>query len=132
MEGELASWPRRKRYRQGEYSAPSAIEIARQTPWKSGLAVICQGAQLGYNACLDAYAWEMQRTDEEGGENLLFSHEALRLAQEAVRAFPGYFRFWREGIILVDMNDVHEVVRNLRIYGGRDGWNMAGRTTRCL
>jgi hypothetical protein len=59
------------------------------------------------------------------------SPDAIRLANEAVRAFPGCFWFWRDDVAIETAADVAEVKRNLRLNGGRDAWEMAARIARC-
>lgn len=70
-------------------------------------------------------------TDEEGTGNLPVSEEALRLAREAVQMFPGCFWFWKDDPVIGTAQDVAEVMRNLRINGGRDAWDMASRIAKC-
>lgn len=79
---------------------------------------------------MSALPKELQLDDEEAVE-LPVSEEALRLAREAVRKFPGCFWFWRDDAEINTAADVAEVKRLLRLNGGRDAWEMASRIARC-
>jgi hypothetical protein len=71
------------------------------------------------------------QVDDEDTASMPVSEEALRLAREAVRKFPGCFWFWKDDPAIRTAQDVAEVKRNLRLNGGRDAWDMASRIAKC-
>lgn len=77
---------------------------------------------------LDGYAVHMQRDD---GQDIPVAVQAR--FQEALRTFRAEcFWSWDTAQPIIDRNMAREVIRALRLYGGKPGWRAAADLVRCL
>lgn len=72
------------------------------------------------------------QVDDEATASMPVSEEALRLAREAVREFPGCFWFRHPEAAVRTRADVLLVMRRLRENGGPKGWMESAKLLRCL